>query len=223
MNIDGPRLVWMRHGTCGDGLQEPAIHAWPDSPLTALGRVEAAVTARRLESAGWRPAVVVASPLPRTVATATLVASHLGSTLGEPDLVFAEWAAPYCVRGLGPMQYPPEYLDWQRKRNSDPDSALPGGESLRALRKRTGAARDHARQLANRFGRVLVVSHKVLIGSVAALDRGVSDPSTMFDIAREFPLLPAGLWPVPPDQGRAAGRQRMTTGVGEPSTSSSST
>lgn len=193
MNVDGPPLVWMRHGTCRDGLQEPPVHAHPDSPLTALGRTEAAVAARRIASAHWRPALVVSSPLPRAIATAALVADQVGSTLGKPDRVFAEWAAPYCVRGLGSAQYPPEYRDWQRRRASDPDSALPGGESLRALHQRAVAADTRARELADSWGSVLVVSHKVLIGSVAALDRGISDPGTMFEIARDFPLLPTGV------------------------------
>lgn len=226
MNTGDERAVWMRHGTCRDGLDDPTIHAQPDSPLTALGRVDAAVAARRLASAGWRPALVVSSPLPRAVATATLVASQLGSTLADPDPVFAEWTAPCCVRGRPPAQYPPEYLDWQRLRISDPDSALPGGESLRALHERAVAAVETARQHADRWGSVLVVSHTVLIGCVVALDRGVPDPGTLFEFARSFHLPPAGAWPDPPagpNHVRASGRQRITTGVGKPSTSSSST
>lgn len=191
MTTDNARLIWMRHGTCYDGVQEPTIHARPDSPLTALGRVEALAAADRLAAAGLRPAVVVSSPLPRAAATAAIVASQLGVTLGEPHPLFAEWAAPYCVRGLGPAEYPPEYLDWQRRRTSEPDLALPGGESLHALHQRAVAARTHAYKLADRFSRVLVVSHKVLIGSVAVLDQDVSDPVTAFEFARAFPL-PAG-------------------------------
>ena len=32
--------LWMRHGTCGDGLYRPGAHARPDSSLTIVGAVE---------------------------------------------------------------------------------------------------------------------------------------------------------------------------------------
>jgi broad specificity phosphatase PhoE len=191
----GPTVLWMRHGTCDDGLHQPPAHAHPDSPLTQLGRVQVAHTARWLTAVGWKPAVIACSPLRRATASAHVLATELGGCpILSPDTLFTEWSTPECVRGKTPAQYPPEYHTWRHLRKTDPTSALPGGESLTELFQRAAQARAHAHDLTARHQRVLIVSHKLLIGTVAALTDHITNPVHAFECARKFPLQPATTW-----------------------------
>jgi probable phosphoglycerate mutase len=184
----------MRHGTCDDGLCRPGAHARPDSPLTLAGVVEAELTAGHLTERGWKPPLVASSPLRRARQTASIVARVLDTQLAPSAEVFAEWRAPHCVLGRTPADYPPEYLTWRTHRDQQPDSALPGGESLRAFADRTAEAAAVARILAAKHGSVLIVSHRLLIGAVAAAHAGHRDPTVVFRVATEFRLPPAHLW-----------------------------
>jgi broad specificity phosphatase PhoE len=189
-----PAVVWMRHGTCTDGHLDPAAHARPDSPLHPLGVDQVIAAATALRAAGWRPALVVTSPLPRAAASAVAAAAVFGLARVSHDPLLREWAAPTCVLGRGPQDYPADYQAWRVNRLTAVDSALPGGESLRQVRDRAAAARAHVAELADQHGTVLVVSHRVLIGCVAAIHAGSTDPTEVFNRARALPLAPAGLW-----------------------------
>jgi probable phosphoglycerate mutase len=192
-------VVWMRHGTCDDGLCRPGSHARPGSPLTLAGSIEAELTARRLAERRWKPALVATSPLRRAHLTAAIVARALDTQLASPAAVFVEWQAPHCVLGLAPANYPPEYLAWRNQRDHQPHSALPGGESLRAFADRAIEADAVARVLAAKHGPILIVSHRLLIGAVAALRAGHRDPAVAFRLASDFRLPPAQLW-APPEE-----------------------
>ncbi|MGH3466584.1 MAG: histidine phosphatase family protein [Thermocrispum sp.] len=187
----------MRHGTCDDGLCRPGAHARPDSPLTIAGTVEVGLTARVLRQHLWQPTVVASSPLRRARQTAGIVAGTLGVRLAQPVAEFAEWRAPYCVLGLTTTKYPPEYVIWREQRTHDPDSALPGGESLRVFTERAHEAAAVARDLATEHGPALVVSHRLLIGAIAALHRGHRRPTDIFGFASNFRLAPSRLWAPP--------------------------
>ncbi|MBI3687393.1 MAG: histidine phosphatase family protein [Actinobacteria bacterium] len=192
-----PAALWMRHGTCDDGLCRPGAHARPGSPLTIAGIVEADLTARELKKYRWQPALVAPSPLRRARQTATIAASALDTRIAEPISAFAEWRAPHYVLGLAPSQYPPDYTTWRQQRADNPDSALPGGESLRAFTERALEAATIAGDLATEHGPVLIVSHRLLIGAVAALHHGYRHPADIFDYASDFRLAPAQLWAPP--------------------------
>ncbi len=192
-----PALLWMRHGTCDDGLCRPGAHARPGSPLTVAGIVEAELTARKLHQHRWQPALVVSSPLLRARQTAAVVAGTLTARVTEPIGAFAEWQAPYCVLGRTSSQYPPEYLAWRERRAHEPDSALPGGESLGAFADRAVEATTVAHNLARENGAVLIASHRLLIGAVAALHHGYQHPADIFGFASDFRLAPAHLWAAP--------------------------
>ncbi|MGH3694157.1 MAG: histidine phosphatase family protein [Pseudonocardiaceae bacterium] len=110
---------------------------------------------------------------------------------------FAEWRAPHCVLGLAPRQYPPGYSAWRNQRAHNPDSALPGGESLPTLAERALEATTTAHDLATQHGPVLIVSHRLLIGAVAALHHGDRHPADIFGYASDFPPCPAHLWAPP--------------------------
>jgi probable phosphoglycerate mutase len=184
----------MRHGTCDDGLCRPRAHARPDSPLTIGGIVEAELTAHELRRHRWQPSLIVPSPLRRARQTASIVARTFGARVAEPIATFAEWRAPLCVLGRTPAQYPPEYVAWREQRTNDVDSALMGGESLRAFAERAAKASAMAHELATQHGPVLVVSHRLLIGAVVAIHRGHRQPAEIFGFASDFRLAPAHLW-----------------------------
>jgi broad specificity phosphatase PhoE len=192
-----PTLVWMRHGTCDDGLCRPGAHARPGSPLTIAGIVEAELTAQRLHQHGWPPALVVSSPLLRARQTAAVAATTLTARIAEPTVVFAEWHAPYCVLGRTSNQYPPDYLAWRERRSHELGSALPGGESLSRFADRAVEAMAVAGGLARDNGAILIASHRLLIGAVAALHNGYWHPADIFGFAGDFRLAPAHLWAAP--------------------------
>jgi broad specificity phosphatase PhoE len=187
-------VLWMRHGTCDDGLCRPGAHARPGSPLTIAGTVETELTARELDRHRWQPALIASSPLRRARQTAAIAASTLSTHLAEPCSAFAEWRAPHCVLGLAPDRYPADYITWREQRAHNLDSTLPGGESLQAFGKRARDATTIASDLARKNGAVLIVSHRLLIGAVAALHRGHSNPADIFGYASDFRLAPAQLW-----------------------------
>lgn len=189
---------WMRHGTCDDGLCRPDAHARPGSPLTIAGVIEAELTARALHVRGRQPALIASSPLRRARHTAAIVAGTLNAHLVDPISVFAEWRAPHCVLGIAPSRYPPDYLTWRGQRTHAPGSALPGGESLRAFAERAVEAAALARDLATEHGPTLIVSHRLLIGAIAALHHGYRQPADIFGYATDFRLAPAQLWTAPP-------------------------
>ncbi|MGH3570569.1 MAG: histidine phosphatase family protein [Pseudonocardiaceae bacterium] len=188
-----PAALWMRHGTCDDGLCRPGAHARPGSPLTIAGTVEAELTARELHNHRWQPPLIASSPLRRARQTAAIVARASDTRLAGPIRAFAEWRAPHCVLGLAPSQYPPDYITWRQQRADNPDSALPGGESLRAFTERALEAATIAGDLATEHGPVLIVSHRLLIGAVVALHHGYRHNADIFSYASDFRLAPAQL------------------------------
>ncbi|MEU9505743.1 histidine phosphatase family protein [Micromonospora sp. NPDC048170] len=186
--------LWIRHGTSLDGITRPHAHARPETPLTARGAAQIAATAHALRDRGVRPAIVLTSPHPRAATSAEILAALLCVPLAVPNPLYAEWRAPDCVIGKGPEDYPSEYQTWRTDRLRDPDSALAGGESLTALYERATAAATvlgHAGEADS----ALIVSHRMLIGAVAAITAGASRPQDVFQAARRFTLAPAGIWP----------------------------
>ncbi|MBQ0928617.1 histidine phosphatase family protein [Saccharopolyspora endophytica] len=189
--------LWIRHGTCEDGLYRPSAHARPSSPLTSQGAREAELAAHKLCEQDWRPALILSSPLPRARQTATILTRSMSSMdleIADLSSMFAEWRAPDCVVGLAPAQYPPDYIAWRQQRTSHPESSLPGGESLRAFAQRAADATTIAEDLEAKHGQVLIVSHRLLIGAVAALHHGHRDPAGIFTSASAFQLAPAHTW-----------------------------
>ena len=181
-------IWWMRHGTCADGQHRPGAHARPASPLTPLGICQAIRAADKI--AGNADAVV-SSTLMGARSTARIVADRADLTLLHADQVFDEWHAPVCVLGLAPAQYPDDYKNWRHRRAQNPDDALPGGESLTAFRDRAISAIQSAECLGRAHGRLVVVSHRLLIGAVTALRSGTGDAAGIFEAARAFTVNPA--------------------------------
>jgi broad specificity phosphatase PhoE len=157
----------------------------------AAGTGRRSAGARR-RAAGAGPRLIEReSALTRARSTARLVADQAGLALLPADPVFDEWHAPACVLGLTPAQYPDDYKNWRHRRARNPDDALPGGESLTAFRDRAISAIQSAERLGRDHGRLVVVSHRMLIGAVTALRSGTGDAAGVFEAACAFTLNPA--------------------------------
>ncbi|MFI9487384.1 histidine phosphatase family protein [Promicromonospora sp. NPDC052451] len=187
-------ITWIRHGTCADGFHRPEAHARPRSLLTRLGARQAERAAQTLRKSGLTSGVIASSTLLRARSTARIVSELTGLTLSPADSTFDEWRAPTCVLGRSPAQYPDAYVEWRSRRTTDPKSALPGGESLVEFHGRARRAMAAAELLAEAGAPVVVVSHRLLIGAVAAISAGTDDPVAVFNHARHFELRPAEAW-----------------------------
>ncbi|MGH8965230.1 MAG: histidine phosphatase family protein, partial [Actinomycetes bacterium] len=129
---------------------------------------------------------------------AQILATDLGVALDEPCPQLREWQAPDCVLGLAPAGYPPQYLRWRRVRAAEPDTALLGGESLTAFAQRALKAAKLIEDIATRSRQpILVVTHVLLIGAIAAHTAGIHEPAGVFAAAARFTLPPARWWQHP--------------------------
>lgn len=188
-----PGVVWIRHGTSVDGLERPTAHPRPDTQLSHHGRAQAHRAAAELAELG--AGRVLSSPLPRAWETARILADDLDVALDEPYPLLREWQAPDCVLGVTPTNYPPQYRRWRRIRATEPDTALPGGESLTAFAQRASDAAELVTDISTRTQRpVLAVAHVLLIGAVAAHTTGIREPAAVFAAATRCTLPPTGRW-----------------------------
>ena len=133
--------------------------------LTDLGRGQAAAAARRLGVLA-RIEVVVCSPLPRAVETATIVAAELGLDLEPEDGLretdFGRWEGFTFTEVK--ERWPAELSSWL----ADANVAPPDGESFAATERRVRKARDAV--IARHPGKVvLLVSHVTPIKTLARL------------------------------------------------------
>lgn len=157
----------MRHGETQWNV-ESRIQGQGDSPLTDAGLAQAEAIAGRL--ATERFDVLVSSDLGRAMRTAAAIARHCSHTvIPDPRLRERNFGA-----GEG-MTYAEIDRAWpdafSRARVTDPDMAVPGGESRRQFHERvrdafTALAREHHGK------RAAVVAHG---GVLAALFRMIHD------------------------------------------------
>lgn len=167
-----PRLLLVRHAESTWN----ALGRWQgqaDPPLTTAGRRAATALAEQLASELGRAAALVASDLKRARETAEILGRALGlvpeswASLREIDVGCWSGRARHEIEARWPEAY-------QRFRAGDPDLALGGGESRRALRARVvGAVREIERRFAD--GPVVVVTH---LGVLRALAPGLELPNT---------------------------------------------
>jgi ribonuclease H / adenosylcobalamin/alpha-ribazole phosphatase len=151
------RLLLLRHGVTPLTL-EKRFAGIGDPPLTPLGEEQARRAAERLrEDARFGPIdVVLASPLQRTRSTAEAVAKEVGvEVLLEPGFRELDFG---LLEGLSFAEAHERYPAGLAAFLGSPDVAPPDGETLTALARRVGEARDrvldrHAHRT------VLVVTH----------------------------------------------------------------
>ncbi len=162
------RFIVVRHGETEWNVQG-RVQGHLDSPLTARGRAQAEAIAARL--ARERFDAVVASDLGRALDTARAIAARSrhpvatdarlrernfgegeGRTYDELD---ARWPALFARSGA-----------------TDPDAAIPGGETRRAFHERVRAAfEDLARAHDGR--RIAVVSHGGVLAALYRIVHGI--------------------------------------------------
>ena len=159
----------MRHAQDESARATHAYHPRPNSPLTERGiqQARAAATALATDYVG-----IVYSPLLRAKQTARVISHVSGIPVLTKMSALREWQPPSCVYGKTPAEYDEDYRTWRYARTQDPALAYQDGESLLHLHTRAATAIVGLRLLAQRAGPLLVISHKVLLGVIAAHDDG---------------------------------------------------
>lgn len=159
------RFIVVRHGQTLWNTQT-RIQGQTDSELTAEGLAQAEAIGRRL--ARERFDAIVASDLGRAMRTAESIARHCGlAVTPEPRLRERSFG-----QGEG-LTYAEVDARWpgvfSRAANTDPDAAIPGGETRRQFHERIHAAflalaRAHAgrRVVAVTHGGVLAVLYRIV-------------------------------------------------------------
>lgn len=139
----------------------------PGVGLSATGRAEIAAVAERL--AGEEIEALYSSPLERTRESADILAERLGLPVCLRDdvieLDFGEWT------GLT-FDEVRKNAHWEAWRSCRSMAAVPGGESMRQVQKRTVDALAELRHAHHR-GAVVVVSHGDVIRAAALYALGM--------------------------------------------------
>ncbi len=172
--------IWLvRHGET-DWNASRRLQGSTDIELNSVGHAQADAVARRLGVIGFD--AIYASPLARTIQTATPLVAQRGVSLQLiPDLAERHFGV---FQGLTPeevlQQYPEDHLRWQAR---DPDFCPQGGESLRDFSQRVRAALQ-----------TLVSQH---LGQTVAVfsHGGVLD--IIYRFAKQLDLQVSRDWPIP--------------------------
>jgi probable phosphoglycerate mutase len=162
------RFIILRHGETQWNI-DSRIQGHSDSELTGAGRAQAEALARRMEREAFD--VLLSSDLGRALATARIIAGRTRHAL-VADARFRERSFG-VAEGLTYGELDHEYPEvFSKVRETDPDFAIPGGESRRQFYERVrsafeGAAAEHAGR------RVAVVAHGGVLASLYRLIHGL--------------------------------------------------
>lgn len=176
-------LIVVRHGETAWN-RERRMQGHTDTPLSAIGRAQAAALARRLSEAAM--AAIYSSDLQRARDTATAIAECTGhEVIADPRLQERRFG---IFEGLTyeemSARYPEEFARFQSR---DPDYVIPGGESACEFRERCLAclaeiAEKHA------GAEIVVVTHGLVLDLLYRAAHGMAH-----DTPRPVPLLNASL------------------------------
>lgn len=131
------KIILVRHGHV-EGVTPERFRGRLDLLLTATGRRQAEVTAKRIASV-WRPAAIYTSPMSRCVATGAAIGVAFGLE-GQPDvrlndIDYGEW------QGLTPeaakSRWPKDVETWYRAPHL---ASIPGSETLQGVLGRVACA-----------------------------------------------------------------------------------
>jgi broad specificity phosphatase PhoE len=130
-------IVLTRHGHV-PWLEPKRFRGRADLKLTDIGVAQAEATARRI-STGWRPQVIYASPLGRTLRTARIIAEPLRLPVQPMDALididYGEWQG--LTADEAGERWPEAVALWHRR----PDLVqIPGGETLQEVLARVAGA-----------------------------------------------------------------------------------
>lgn len=191
------RLILIRHGESVANA-ERRFTLGPFEPLTPRGREEALAIARVVHGR-FDPVALYASPFVRALETAR----HLGAGIAlEPQVVedlreqdfgelrgrpYADYAHDPSAQGIGRWDHRP-----------------PGGETLREVARRAGAALD-ALAKAHLGQEIVVVSHGAVMAALRAHAAGHfrSPPQPTSNCAGYVLCWRSGAWEEPEDLGAA--------------------
>jgi broad specificity phosphatase PhoE len=137
------RILLIRHGETDHNAGRLALGR-QDVPLNERGRAQAQAIARKYGD-GSNIAAIYASPLQRTVATASPLGEALGLAVQtEPSLIEMDIGE---LEELSFADVRERYPEFVRRWLSDDcaDACMPGGESLRQVQERAWAAIDSVR------------------------------------------------------------------------------
>ena len=177
----------LRHGQTPMSVQK-RYAGRSDAPLTDVGVQQAAAAAKRLASSGI--AVIMTSPLLRTVQTAQEVAAVTGAAVitddGFRETDFGAWEGLTFTEVR--ERWPAELATWL----ADPAVAPPGGESFTDVSARVIAALH--RVLGARAGQtVLIVSHVTPIKTLVAAAL-LAPPAALYRMHLDVAALSAIDW-----------------------------
>ena len=162
------RFIVVRHGETHWNVAA-RIQGQGDSELTATGIAQAEAIAQRLATEPFD--ILISSDLGRALATARRIAERSG----RPIVADARLRERHfgVSEGLTYDEIGRDYPDaFSRSRETDPDFAIPGGESRRAFHERvTGAFESIAREHAGR--RVAVVTHGGVLATLYRFVHGI--------------------------------------------------
>lgn len=152
-------ILFVRHGE-SEGNALGRLQGRIDSPLTDLGREQAARLGGWLGSIGFRWDVAYASPLRRAFETAEIVCRVAGSTAPEVDPALCEIAAGH-IEGMTREEIVERHPSYVERRVTDlGDFAEFGGESYDSVQARATSVRARLERAHREHkSRVLIVGH----------------------------------------------------------------
>jgi probable phosphoglycerate mutase len=167
-------ILLLRHGQ-SEGNQAGQFGGHGPTPLTGLGRRQAAATAQALTREGSF-AAIYSSDLARATETAEPLAAATGIALIRTEGLRERSVGQFTGLTFAEAEaiYPEAYAALMRR---EPDACPPGGETSAMCLERASAVLDDA--LA-RFagGRVVLVSHAYALNLILRRVVGVADPRT---------------------------------------------
>ncbi len=161
------RLILIRHGETEHNRGNVTLGR-ADVPLNDRGIAQARAVAASFTR---RPEAIYASPLRRTLDTASMIASHTGASVApDDDLIEMDVGEMEHLTGEQLRARYPEFLRvWMSSESAD--ARMPGGETLREVQQRAWRFVERA-AAANERGTVVAVTHNFVILTLAcrALD-----------------------------------------------------
>jgi probable phosphoglycerate mutase len=148
-------LILVRHGHV-EGIHPERFRGRIDLPLTELGRKQAAVTAKFIETE-WSAAAIYASPLVRCLDTASAIADTQGVPV-QPlpqliDIDYGKWQGR--ARDEVKAAEPEGFKAWMEQPHL---TIIDNAETLQDVQARLARALDHMRK-AHPEGTVIAVGH----------------------------------------------------------------
>jgi probable phosphoglycerate mutase len=169
-------LVLVRHGDAHAGFHGPIAGPTGCAGLTPLGRRQAEALREHLAASGRvRADVLLASVLPRAIATAEIIAPGLGLEVAAHDCDLCEFHTGEAD-GVDWVEYNARYGSFDME--AEPDRVFaPGGDSWNGFHARVSRTLDRLAQ-EHPDATVVAVCHAGVIMASMRLLLGILDPAT---------------------------------------------